>query len=114
MALASCAVSLVLRLRERRSRPSSFSERGFSIITTSAIRNFHRRSTAVSVQIPPFFKIVCFLWYLSRYQSIWAVPCQGWSVTPPPDAVGGAKTLSPETSLREHHHVAPNTSRIGS
>jgi hypothetical protein len=34
----------------------------------------------VSVQIPLHFKIVRFQWYLSRYQSIWAVSSQGWSV----------------------------------
>src|SRR5271157_1814372 len=31
----------------------------------------------VSVQIPACFKIVCCLWYLTRYQGIWAVPCPG-------------------------------------
>ena len=41
-----------------------------------------------------------------------AAPFQGWSVTPPPDAVGGAKTLTPETNLRDHHNVTPDMQSV--
>ena len=33
-----------------------------------------------SSQTPCCSKTACFQWYLPRYQSIWAVPSQGWSV----------------------------------
>jgi hypothetical protein len=76
-AFASSAVSLVLRLQDRRARPRNFSEARSSIMSVSAIREppLVARS-GISPDTAPF-QIVCFHWYLRDTKVSGQFPIRG-------------------------------------
>src|ERR1039457_163571 len=67
---------------------------------------------SVSVQIPLDSKTVCFQWYLPRYQSIWAVPYQGWSVQIHPvrsTVLAPARICSPDHAFTTRTEAVDST-----